>query len=64
MIELRRLKESTLAEVAQGLSNAEVAAVLGVTRRAVEYHLTRVFIKLGVWCRLEAVLEAKERGLL
>jgi DNA-binding NarL/FixJ family response regulator len=62
--ELTERERAVLEAVAGGLSNDEIAAALGVTRRTVEYHLTRVFIKLGVCCRLEAVLEAKELGLL
>jgi DNA-binding CsgD family transcriptional regulator len=39
--------------VADGGSNAEVAAALFVTRRTVEFHLTNVYRKLGVRNRTE-----------
>jgi DNA-binding CsgD family transcriptional regulator len=39
--------------VAQGLSNREVAAELFVSPKTVQYHLTRVFAKLGVRSRAE-----------
>ena len=42
-------RESQIAfEVAQGRTNKEVAAVLYLTPKTVEYHLTRVFRKLDV----------------
>ena len=37
--------------VASGLSNAETAARLYVSRKAVEFHLTNVYLKLGISSR-------------
>ncbi|WP_206302312.1 MULTISPECIES: response regulator transcription factor [unclassified Streptomyces] len=34
--------------VAEGHSNPEVAAQIGVTRRTVEFHLTNIYAKLSV----------------
>jgi DNA-binding CsgD family transcriptional regulator len=39
--------------VAQGLSNREVAAELYVSPKTVQYHLTRIYAKLGVRSRSE-----------
>jgi DNA-binding CsgD family transcriptional regulator len=39
--------------VAQGLSNREVAAELYVSPKTVQYHLTRIYAKLGVRSRAE-----------
>jgi DNA-binding CsgD family transcriptional regulator len=41
--------------VAEGASNNEVAAVLYLTPKTVEYHLTRVYRKLGLRSRAELV---------
>jgi DNA-binding CsgD family transcriptional regulator len=41
--------------VAEGASNRDVAAALFVTPKTVEYHLTRVYRKLGVRSRAELV---------
>jgi LuxR family transcriptional regulator, maltose regulon positive regulatory protein len=41
--------------VAEGASNEEVAAALYVTPKTVEYHLTRVYRKLGLRSRAELV---------
>ena len=46
--------ERRIAELAaQGLTNREIAAQLYVTVKAVEFHLSRVFGKLGIASRRE-----------
>jgi DNA-binding CsgD family transcriptional regulator len=49
-----REKQIALA-VAEGASNSEVAAALYITPKTVEYHLTRVYRKLGLRSRAELV---------
>jgi DNA-binding NarL/FixJ family response regulator len=51
-----------LRAAARGLGNKQIAIELGVSPRTVQTHLTRVFGKLGVSSRTEAVLEAMKRG--
>lgn len=58
-------KEMTiLHEVAAGVSNKELAAMLHVSQRNVEYQLTKIFEKLNVRSRSEAIREAKRLGLI
>lgn len=58
-------KEMTiLHEVASGVSNKELASMLHVSQRNVEYQLTKIFEKLNVRSRSEAIREAKRLGLI
>ncbi|MFD0960883.1 response regulator transcription factor [Paenibacillus chungangensis] len=58
-------KELTiLHEVAAGISNKELAASMHVSQRNVEYQLSRIFEKLNVRSRSEAIREAKRLGLI
>ena len=52
-VELTPQEEAVTTLVAQGLSNREVAAELYVSPKTVQYHLTRVYAKLGVRSRAE-----------
>ncbi len=49
--------------VAQGKSNADIARVLFITPKTVNYHLTTIFGKLGVRNRTEAAASAIALGL-
>ncbi len=53
-----------LNEVATGISNKELATLLHVSQRNVEYQLTKIFEKLNVRSRSEAIREAKRLGLI
>lgn len=53
-----------LQHVAQGLTNKAIALELGVSQRTIENHLTRLFDKLYVSSRAEAVLRAREQQLI
>lgn len=52
-VNLTAQEEAVSALVARGLSNREVAAELFVSTKTVQYHLTRVYAKLGVRSRSE-----------
>ena len=55
-------EQAVLAAAARGLSNKQIAAELAISPRTVQTHLTRVFGKLGVSSRTEAVLRALKEG--
>lgn len=57
-------EREVLQLLAEGLSNKEIAAHLGIAEKTVRIHLTRVFDKLGVEDRTQAVLAALRRGLV
>jgi len=52
-VELTPQEDAVTTLVAKGLTNREVAAELFVSPKTVQYHLTRVFAKLGVRSRAE-----------
>lgn len=54
----------TLRLLAEGLSNKEIAATLGVTSHTVKAHLGVVFQTLGVDNRVQCVSAARELGLV
>ena len=49
--------------VAEGLTDAEIANKLFVSRRTVTSHLTNIFNKLGVSARAAAVAHAARHGI-
>ena len=50
--------------VAQGLSNREIAATLGLSINTVECHAKNIYRKLEVANRTQAIVRAQELGLL
>lgn len=50
--------------VAQGLSNAQIAARLPITEGTVKRHLGKVFAKLGAQSRIDAVNKAVSMSLI
>lgn len=53
-----------LRELAAGRSNKEIAAALNVSPNTVKTHVARLFEKLGARRRTEAILRARELGLV
>ena len=51
-------QQEILALLAQGRTNAEIAAALVVSRHTVHQHLKLIYTRLGVSCRVEATLAA------
>lgn len=56
-------EERVVAQVARGLTNAQIAEALFVSRHTVESHVSHVFAKLGVASRAELAARAVGRGL-
>lgn len=57
-----RRQREILTLVADGLSNAEIATVLGISRRTVEKHLETIHAKAGTATRARLVAFARSRA--
>jgi DNA-binding NarL/FixJ family response regulator len=55
-------EEQVVALVADGLSNREVAAELGLSEHTIKKYLLRIFDKVGISSRVELVLYAMSHG--
>ena len=53
-----------LNAVAKGLNNREIGKALGISENSIKMHLKRIFFKLNVSDRVEAVTLAMQRGIL
>ncbi|MEC2711786.1 response regulator transcription factor [Bacillus cereus] len=60
IISLNDEEKMILVEVGKGKTNRELAEILNLSQRSVEYKLTDIFHKLQVSSRMEAVQKAKE----
>lgn len=63
-VSINEKEQEILQGVANGLSNKEIASMLIMSQRTVEYNLTRIFEKLNVRSRSEAIIVAKRFGLI
>ena len=64
---LSRLTErerEILKLIFEGRCSSEVAGVLSVSKRTVDFHLARAYVKLGVSNRFQAFRRAVELGII
>ena len=61
---LSRRELDVLALAAQGLTNASIASGLFISEKTVKTHLQNIYKKLGARSRTEAVVRAKDMGVL
>ena len=61
---LTEREKEILNLIGKGLSNQEVASVLGLSRATVRTHLEHIYAKLDVTNRVEAVTEGIRKGLI
>jgi DNA-binding CsgD family transcriptional regulator len=57
-------EREVLAMIGQGFTNKRVARILGISPETVKSHVKRIFLKLAVSTRAEAVSRAGSLGLL
>lgn len=62
--ELTERELEVLGYVAAGARNREIAHILNVSIKTVEFHLRNIMSKLGARCRTEAVVRAWQLDLL
>jgi pimeloyl-ACP methyl ester carboxylesterase/DNA-binding CsgD family transcriptional regulator len=56
-------ERAILEAIAEGLDNTEIARTLGLSEKTVRNHVSRVFDKLHVRHRYEAIVRARDAGL-
>jgi DNA-binding CsgD family transcriptional regulator len=61
---LSRREIEVIRHVARGETSKEIAGALGIRERTVNWHIERVFLKLGAGSRAEAVALAIELGVV
>lgn len=62
--ELTAREQEVLGLVVKGLTNKDIARVLGFTPRTAKAHVTNLLLKLGVSDRTEATAVALQRGIV
>ncbi len=57
---LTNKEKAILSLIARAVENSAIANTLNISEKTVSYHLTHIFMKLGVKSRLEAAIWAKD----
>lgn len=61
--ELTTRETQVLDSIARGLTNPQIATLLGIVEKTVRNHVTNVFAKLGTPHRAQAIVMARKAGL-
>ena len=61
-VELTPREMDVIQLLAEGLSNKEMAQILSVSPRTINFHLDNIYSKLGVSSRTEAAVYALRQG--
>lgn len=64
LVRLTGREQGVLRLMAEGLSNKEIAARLGISERTVAFHVSHILQKLGAASRTEAVVWAKKQEVI
>lgn len=63
-VDLGKREVETLTWAARGKTSAEIAEILGLSKRTVDFHIERARGKLGVATRVQAVIKAASSQLI
>ena len=63
LAELSEREVEVLEHLARGLDNAQIAARLGMAEKTVRNYVSRIFDKIEVESRSQAIVQAREAGL-
>ena len=64
LVELNEREVETLTWAARGKTSAEIAQILGLTKRTIDFHIDNARTKLGAATRTEAVIKAATGRLI
>ena len=62
--EITEQEQRILRLLARGLRNKEIGSALNIAEDTVKGHVKKIFVKLNVMGRTEAVIEASQRGII
>jgi LuxR family maltose regulon positive regulatory protein len=61
---ITRQEAKILALLAEGMSNKQISACLGISVQTVKNHTSRIYKKLGVANRIQAVIVAQQMTIV
>jgi DNA-binding response OmpR family regulator len=64
LVDLNEREIETLTWAARGKTSAEIAQILGVTKRTVDFHIDNARVKLGAATRIQAAIKAATGRLI